>query len=267
MGIQERRERERMALRERILDAARELFAKRGYEAVTMREIARRIEYSATALYSHFADKETLVRELCKQDFTNFAQNFLERIAASGDPLERFVRAGLVYLDFAEHYPEHYRLMFMSELPPTDPEEGEREDPAKNAYVFVRALTDECMKAGLLRRDLTDVDIVAQSVWGAVHGAAALDLIVPRSEAWLEFRPRAERFAAALDIVARSIARDPERGAALVRKVLAETSAEKPHGKASGTSPGEPAASPVEAPASNGTSHGTPGGASNGRAS
>src|SRR5687767_9816833 len=133
MGIAERRERERLELRQRILDAARELFAKRGYEAVTMREIARRIEYSATALYSHFADKETLVRELCKQDFAAFAQSLLERVA-TGDPFERFTRAGLVYLEFAEGFPEHYRLMFMSELPPTDPEAGERDDPAQNAY-------------------------------------------------------------------------------------------------------------------------------------
>jgi AcrR family transcriptional regulator len=226
MGIPERRERERLALRQRILDAARELFAKRGYEAVTMREIARRIEYSATALYSHFADKETLVRELCKQDFADFAQNFIARVA-SGDPLERFVRSGLVYLEFAEQLPEHYRLMFMSELPAANPEDGERDDPAKNAYVFVRALTADVMDKGYLRPELKDIDLVAQSVWAAVHGAAALDLIVPRSEAWLDFRPRRERFAAALEFVTRSIARDPEAAAQTVRRVLAETNVAK----------------------------------------
>ena len=48
-----------------ILDAARELFATEGYEAVTMRRIADRIEYSPTAIYFHFKDKESLVRELC----------------------------------------------------------------------------------------------------------------------------------------------------------------------------------------------------------
>ncbi len=220
MGITERRERERQELRQRILDAARELFAKRGYEAVTMREIARRIEYSATALYGHFEDKETLVRELCKQDFAVFAQSFLARVAASGDALERFVQSGLVYLEFAEQFPEHYRLMFMSQIPPTNPEATERDDPAKNAYVFVRALVAEVMDKGLLRAELSDVDLVAQSVWAAVHGAAALDLIVPRSEAWLDFRPRRDRFAAALEMVSRSIAREPEAAAAVVRRVL-----------------------------------------------
>ena len=56
MGIQERRERERQELRTKILDAARELFAERGYESVTMRELAKKIEYSPTVLYWHFAD-------------------------------------------------------------------------------------------------------------------------------------------------------------------------------------------------------------------
>jgi DNA-binding transcriptional regulator YbjK len=56
-----RRAREKAALRAQILDAARQLFAKEGYEAVTMREVARKIQYTATALYYHFPDKESLL--------------------------------------------------------------------------------------------------------------------------------------------------------------------------------------------------------------
>lgn len=220
MGIPERRERERKELRQKILKAARELLVKRGYEAVTMREIAKRIEYSATALYKHFADKEALVRELCREDFAAFAQHFVAEVATTGDPVERMARAGLVYLGFAEQYPEHYRLMFMTELPPTPPEDGEREDPARNAYVFVRGLVDELMRSGHLRKDLTDVDLVAQTVWAGVHGAAALDLIVPKSKDWLDFRARRERFAAALEMVSRAIAKDPDEFARVLRRAI-----------------------------------------------
>lgn len=220
MGIPERREREKRELRQKILDAARELLVKKGYEAVTMREIAKRIEYSATALYKHFVDKDALVRELCREDFRAFAQYFVTQVATSGDPVERMARAGLVYLGFAEQYPEHYRLMFMTELPPTPPEEGERDDPARNAYVFVRGLVDELMRDGYLRKDLTDVDLVAQTVWAGVHGAAALDLIVPKSEDWLDFRNRHARFGAALEMVARSMAKDPDEFARVLRATL-----------------------------------------------
>jgi len=228
MGITERRERERNELRRQILDAARELFAKRGYEAVTMREIARRIEYSATALYIHFADKETLMRELCRQDFAAFAQGFIDQVASTGDPIARLARAGLVYLEFAEHYPEHYRLMFMSDTPPTPPEAGEREDPARNAYVFLHALVSELMRNELLRSELTDIDLVAQTIWATVHGAASLEVTQRKAEQWLDFRPRNERFAAALEMGARSIARDPEAASRIVRKVLEEAEARSP---------------------------------------
>ena len=227
MGIPERREREKKELRQKILKAARELLLKRGYEAVTMREIAKRIEYSATALYKHFADKDALVRELCREDFAAFARHFVEQVASSGDPVERMARAGLVYLGFAEQYPEHYRLMFMTELPPTPPEEGEREDPARNAYVFVRGLVDELMRGGYLRDELTDVDLVAQTVWAGVHGAAALDLVVPKSKDWLDFRARSERFARR----ARDGVAEHRQGSGRVRARPA------PHHRASGKEP------------------------------
>lgn len=228
MGIPERRERERVELRQRILDAARELFATRGYEAVTMREIARRIEYSATALYKHFADKETLVRELCRHDFDALAVRLLE-VAMSGDPFERFSRVGLVYLDFAARHPQHYRLMFMGGLPPTPPESGQREDPQHNAYVFVRALVQNMLNEELLRPELTDADLVAQTTWAAVHGVAALELTLPNTEPWLDFKPQKQRFVAMLELVCRSLARDPARAAATLARVLAEDAA-KPWG-------------------------------------
>jgi len=232
MGIPERRERERQALREKIIDAARELFAEHGYDAVTMRDIAARIEYSATALYKHFADKETLVRELCRQDFVVFTGQLIQAVS-TGEPLERFARTGLEYLKFAVAYPQHYRLMFMGILPPTPPEDGERDDPTRNAYVFVRALTTELLEAQLLRPELTDADLVAQTVWACTHGAAALELTLPNTGPWLDFRPRRERFAAVLESIARSVARDPEAAAASVRRVLATDTASS-LGEASG---------------------------------
>lgn len=208
MGVNERRERERLAVRDRILDAARQLFAERGYEAVTMREIGKRIEYSATALYGHFADKETLVRELCRKDFADFAQRFLAAVAGSPDPVESVCRAGLVYLGFAEQFPQHYRLMFMTPLPETPPEQGERDDPQQNAYVFLRQLVDQLLVGKHLRPDLRDPDLIAQTIWAVVHGAAALELTLDKQAPWLDFRPRRERFAEALRTLTRGMFRD-----------------------------------------------------------
>ena len=116
MGITERREREKEEVRGRILDAARDLFARDGYEAVTMRKIAEAIEYSPTAIYLHFKDKDALVRELCLVDFDSLAKAF-QRIAREPDPLERLKKSGLAYAEFALEHPNHYRLMFMTPHP------------------------------------------------------------------------------------------------------------------------------------------------------
>src|SRR4051794_31634463 len=99
MGSQERREREREATRAKIMAAARDLFAREGYEAVSMRRIAEVIEYSPTAIYVHFKDKDALFRELCAHDFGRLAEVFaqLSRVA---DPVERVRQIGLAYVRF-----------------------------------------------------------------------------------------------------------------------------------------------------------------------
>src|SRR6516164_3602292 len=100
MGVKERKERERASVREQILDAARDMFVQDGVEAVTMRAIAQRIEYSAPVIYSHFADKHALLQELCFRDFRALAQTF-GRIEHIEDPVERLRRIGYAYVDFA----------------------------------------------------------------------------------------------------------------------------------------------------------------------
>src|SRR5262245_12757060 len=95
-----RRARERQQLRARLLDAARELFAAEGYDAVTIRRVAERIEYTAPVIYQHFADKATLIREICLNDWREFAGTFHE-LGAIADPLARLCRMGELYVDFA----------------------------------------------------------------------------------------------------------------------------------------------------------------------
>jgi AcrR family transcriptional regulator len=62
MGIKERQERDREAVRRGILDAARELFVAEGYMNVSIRKIAERIEYSPAAVYGYFESKDDIFR-------------------------------------------------------------------------------------------------------------------------------------------------------------------------------------------------------------
>ncbi len=208
MGVKERRERERQELRQKILAAARELFAELGYEAVTMRKIAQRIEYSPTAIYFHFKDKLAVFRELCESDFRDLAQGFLA-IGEIADPVERLRAIGLAYGRFAFEHPHHYRLMFMTRHPQgaDDDTEIEKGNPDQDAYAFLRATVSQAIEAGLLRPELKDADLLAQVLWGTVHGIVSLHLTKGEDD-WFEWRPAEETIVTALESLRRGTARE-----------------------------------------------------------
>jgi AcrR family transcriptional regulator len=188
MGIVERREREKLEVRTKILDAARELFAREGYDAVTMRRIADAIEYSPTAIYLHFKDKETLVRELCEEDFASLAKAF-QKIAKESDPLERLRKIGMAYVDFGVEKPNHYRLMFMtSRHEPAEMEGLEKGNPEEDAYAFLVTTVAEAIAQERLRPELKDPQVVAQAAWAGVHGVISLHL-AKEGDPWVEWRP------------------------------------------------------------------------------
>jgi len=200
MGPQERRAREREEIRTLILDAARELFAAEGVEAVTMRRIAEKIEYSPTAIYFHFKDKDALLRELCDTDFRAFAQGFTA-MAEIADPIERLRASGYAYIDFGMKNPSHYRLMFMTpkNLGPKD-SAIRQGDPAEDAYAFLKGIVAEIVATGGMRAEYTDVDLASQVIWGGVHGVVSLEIAKCHDE-WVAWRPMAERARATVDMI------------------------------------------------------------------
>ena len=197
MGPKERREREREEIRTRILDAARELFANEGVESVTMRRIADRIEYSPTAIYFHFRDKEALLAELCDCDFRAFAQEFFV-IAQIADPVARLRAAGHAYISFGLKNPSHYRLMFMT--PKVAESTLTKGNPEEDAYAFLKLNVAELMEKGRIREELTDIDLVAQVIWSAVHGVVSLE-IAKCKDKWVEWRPIEERSRGVVDMI------------------------------------------------------------------
>ena len=64
MGVQERRAREKELLRRKIIDAAAQLIVANGYEAFSLRQVADKIEYSASSIYLYFKNKEELIEAM-----------------------------------------------------------------------------------------------------------------------------------------------------------------------------------------------------------
>jgi AcrR family transcriptional regulator len=178
MGIVERREREREEVRRKILDAAHELFAREGYDRVTMRRIADAIEYSPTTIYNHFEDKDDLVQSLCDGDFARLL-GALQAEPAPADPVEQIRQLGLAYARFGIDYPNHYRFMFMT--PAKFEHIHELSASGQQAFGLLRSAVERAIESGAFRPG--DGDAVAQVLWASLHGVVAL-LITLRPEHW-----------------------------------------------------------------------------------
>jgi AcrR family transcriptional regulator len=159
MATQERRARDRAARHERIVAAARELAEDQGWDAVTTRRLAERIEYSQPVLYSHFpGGKDELVAAVALAGFAELADAMR---AAVG---ERHGRAAVgavtdAYLDFAAQRPAVYDAMF-----------------TRAALAFAVDATPAPLKEGfaVLSAALGGDDVDAEVAWAALHGLATL---------------------------------------------------------------------------------------------
>lgn len=111
MGIRQRRERERQQPRQGILLAARDIAAQEGWQAVTMRKVADRIEYSPPTIYEHFPSKEAILSDLMRQGFRLLLVELQTVHAAAHDSEAALLAMARVYWNFAWEYPELYQVM------------------------------------------------------------------------------------------------------------------------------------------------------------
>jgi AcrR family transcriptional regulator len=207
MGVLERRAREKSETRDKILDAARELFITDGYEGVSMRKVAEKIEYSPTAIYLHFADKENLFHQLCQEDFARLAEVFRSS-AMPQDPVARMREIGRVYVEFGVRYPNHYKLMFMTPHPPAELDDQDHEvkgNPEGDAYAFLKYTVQQAIAEGKFREDIADADLISQTMWASAHGVISLQIAKCNDSAWVDWRPMEERTTVMLDAILRGL--------------------------------------------------------------
>lgn len=184
MGIAERREREKEALRTRILEAARDIVSEQGLDALSMRAIAERIEYSPATIYLYFRDKDELMREVVRTGFERMgAYMQAEMRAAAGNAVEQFAAQGVAYARFALENTAYFRIMFeLPAVPQLDcPAECVAERvamteamPEALSFDAVVGTLQEAIDAGLVA--MPDARQGALIGWGLVHGLTSLYL-------------------------------------------------------------------------------------------
>jgi AcrR family transcriptional regulator len=201
---------DREKLRASILDAARTLFVERGIEAVSMREIAKRINYSATTLYNHFEDKEALLQALCDADFLALASGMRE-IMQIPNLVTRIQALSSGYAQFALQHPNHYRLMFMTPRAPCNLEitEIEQSNTEQDAYAQLKLVVQEAFEAGLFKAELTDYELIAQTLWAGIHGVCSLEIALGH-ETWINWTNIEARIKLIQDIMLGGLLLQPE---------------------------------------------------------
>lgn len=164
MTIQNRRERERAERHQLIIDAARELAEAEGWDAVTTRRLADKVEYSQPVLYSHFKGKDAIVRAVAVQGCGELTRKLRAARPASGE--SRLQAAAAAYLEFASERPALYEAIFVLEV---DLPWGTGEAPQELRDAFGELVAAVEPVAG--ERDL---ETLTEVFWSSLHGIATL---------------------------------------------------------------------------------------------
>ena len=167
MSVQERKQRER-AERERLIVAtARELAEQQGWDAVTTRRLAERIEYSQPVLYSHFRGKREIIGAVALEGAAELAAAVRAEASRANSPRERVAALARAYLDFAEHNPAVYDALFQLDGGLAYAQEDTPE-PLKDAFAALLECLAEVAGDGVHPGMFTEV------FWAALHGLATL---------------------------------------------------------------------------------------------
>src|SRR5579872_4774348 len=116
MVVKERKARDREEMRETILQSAHQLFVDKGFEDVSIRNIAEAIEYSPATIYLYFKDKNEIFYALHGEAFKKFNTYMLE-LGTIKDPFKRLIRMGEKYMEFTFEFPKYYDIMFIMQAP------------------------------------------------------------------------------------------------------------------------------------------------------
>ncbi|CAA9580472.1 MAG: Transcriptional regulator, AcrR family [uncultured Thermomicrobiales bacterium] len=170
MGIVERKERQRRAVGEGILAAAREIASGEGWRSVTIRKIAGRIEYSPPVIYEHFGSKDEILLELMRMGYAEQLEAVEAAARAASGPKEALLGMARAWLDFAVGAPDLYQVMYSL---------GGAALPAAAAQEEGLKIADAVGKVieAILRRHGREPDDILGKVtllWATMHGLVAL---------------------------------------------------------------------------------------------
>ena len=167
-------------LHDQIRDTARDLFAREGYESVSMRRIGSEVGCSPMAIYRHYENKEELLLSICEETFSRMIQLLDETRLQPSTALERLRRCMRTIVDFHLSHPNHYKVTFMTLMPPGSVAQ-------RKVAIGQRAM--DRLRAGVRESAAdkgleVDVEMAAQIIRVAMHGLASLLITTSQCYPW-----------------------------------------------------------------------------------
>lgn len=164
-------ERRHLRTRQAILDATRKLLVEKGVNGVSLRAIAREIDYSPAGLYEYFDGKDDIVRAVCKE-----GHNRLARAMSGVDKDQPYpiymLGIGMSYLEFARSNPDYYLLMFTT-APAGNQLEEFMEDGS--SFPILIAAIQQGIDEAYFEIHPGGIQAMAMIFWSGVHGLAMLE--------------------------------------------------------------------------------------------
>ena len=174
MGTKERQDRERQAVTASILDAARDLFIAEGYQSVSIRKIAERIEYSPAAIYSYYASKDDIFLALAAEGFHRLDDK-VRAAMTTADPLENVRGCWWAFYEFSQEQPAYFQLMFVDRSVPRITQQWEGFEFLQQMLTNAVTAIQTAIDAGVFPKTLSP-NAAMHMLWASLIGPAIVGL-------------------------------------------------------------------------------------------
>ncbi len=176
--ISERRGEEKERRRAQILDAAEILYAKKGWDAVTVDQVARSARLSRGLVYVYFHDKEDLLFAIGERAMLLLQSRFEAALGGAGSGLAHVEAIGRAYVGYAIEFPHYFDFCSRFQSHPSGAEPGANEAACRAAsdrtIATVVAAIEGGMRDGSIRADVGDPLLLAFALWAFTHGITQL---------------------------------------------------------------------------------------------
>ena len=174
MGITQRKERDKLEMRLKILETAKQIFIEEGFEKASIRAIADRIEYSPATIYLYFKDKNELFFSVHETGFEKLNFEMIDAIEGITDPIDELRARGFAYMKFAFQNPEMYDLMFIQNAPMESMKDSETWICGHRCFILLCETIQRCIDTKSIR--INNLYIAAMSIWSFMHGLVSLKI-------------------------------------------------------------------------------------------